>query len=809
MTGAVTGEQRERRLNAALSSIPWSNVAIPSGLSLATFAAVLPWVHAFRIGGAVALLLLAAVLSVAVTATVAGRLRRPAGVSYGASAAGLVALLVAGTGLHVGSVLHALADVPDRLITETLPLNGPVSMLAPVIVLTWLCGATCAELVYRASRRSALGDVALVVPVVLFVFGYAVTASAPGRDRVAGGLLLVGLVFVALARHDLLGSSVVASAAPPDFGGFDPDDAAVSPPARRLLIEGSIAATVALAVVLTLIVAGTDVLSGKPATLNKAPPVAASVIDDPVGATSSMRDGDPSLHPFPVMRIVTDRPAPGYLSAALLDNFDGSQWTFNATFKPTGERIPTPPGGVPLIGGETVEASEAVESALPFALLPALDRPVSVRGSPAVVDASTGMILPVRPGRGSTFRVVSEVPAATLAGVPTADGIAVAAGTLPGTASPDLAIPPDSSTALETAIRFVGNVTGARPAPTVAFLQRMLLAVHTQERRLSPYAPVSPTGSQPGQSSTSVPVSSSTVAGSNAGHLEGTSLSEVINAVTINRTATPEQFATFMALVARDLGVPARIATGFRVASGSARETVPAGAYQVDNRQAWTWVEIPVSGMGWVAADPTPDAVTGVAAPPPEEAQATPTTVPNKAIAVPKNATTGGHAIAKPARIHIHSGSGFPAWLISLIAAGAAVVVLLVGGPGQSGIRRRLRRRARHSTDPTLLAAGAWLELLDGLDRAGMQVPRSSTSAEIATEAAAHFGAVIRQQVAEVAEVADRSLYSTQNPPPFDDAVRVWSAQRDLTREILDGLDRRQRARALMAVGSSPRRPDR
>ena len=51
----------------------------------------------------------------------------------------------------------------------------------------------------------------------------------------------------------------------------------------------------------------------------------------------------------------------------------------------------------------------------------------------------------------------------------------------------------------------------------------------------------------------------------------------MINAVTVDRAATPEQFATFYAVVARYLGVPARLVTGFRVAppdtrSGTGRE---------------------------------------------------------------------------------------------------------------------------------------------------------------------------------------------------------------------------------------------
>jgi hypothetical protein len=281
----------------------------------------------------------------------------------------------------------------------------------------------------------------------------------------------------------------------------------------------------------------------------------------------------------------------------------------------------------------------------------------------------------------------------------------------------------------------------------------------------------------------------------------------VINAVTVDRSATPEQFATFFALIARYLGVPARLATGFRLASGSSGVALPAGLHGADNRQAWTWVEIPVSGLGWVVADPTPDALTGVAAPPPEQAGSVPTTLPtNKANAVPKNATTGAHAVARPYRPPRRGAGGFPAWGYGLTAL-PAFLLLLGAWPAAAALRRQLRSRNRRSDDAAALAVGAWLELLDGLDRAGMPIEPSSTGAEVADEASGHFGGTVGPRVLRIAEVADRGLYSRSKPPPFEDSQRVWDDQRELTHDIIRQLDRRQRARALITVGSGSKRP--
>jgi hypothetical protein len=119
-----------------------------------------------------------------------------------------------------------------------------------------------------------------------------------------------------------------------------------------------------------------------------------------------------------------------------------------------------------------------------------------------------------------------------------------------------------------------------------------------------------------------------------------------MNAVTVDRAATPEQFATFFAVVARYLGVPVRLATGFRVpAAASTAGPLPPGSYQLTDRDAWTWDEVPVLGYGWVTVDPTPVRTTADVAPPPEQVTASPTTVPRQVTALPNSGAA--HAIAK------------------------------------------------------------------------------------------------------------------------------------------------------------------
>jgi hypothetical protein len=282
----------------------------------------------------------------------------------------------------------------------------------------------------------------------------------------------------------------------------------------------------------------------------------------------------------------------------------------------------------------------------------------------------------------------------------------------------------------------------------------------------------------------------------------------VINAVVNIRAATPEQFATFYALVARYLGVPARLVTGFRLAGGPGASPLAGGIHLVTNRQAWTWVEVPVAGVGWVVADPTPTAVTAASAPTPLPVQGTPTTVqPPQANAVPRTEIVGGHALGKPSAVHGPASARVPWWGVLLAVVGGVVLVLALLGPGLASARRALRRRARRRADPSELAVGAWLELLDTLEQAGMSAGPGDTSAEVADEAGRHFGPDVAEPVHEVGAVAEQAVFSVSGPPDEEAARRAWDTQRTVRLTLHRNLDRRQRARSLLVVGSAPRDP--
>jgi hypothetical protein len=142
-------------------------------------------------------------------------------------------------------------------------------------------------------------------------------------------------------------------------------------------------------------------------------------------------------------------------------------------------------------------------------------------------------------------------------------------------------------------------------------------------------------------------------------------------------------------------------------------------------------------------------------------------------------------------------------WILALIA------VLLGLGPAVGFVRRGGRRLSRRSSDGAVLAVGAWLELLDTFDEAGLHLRPGATSGEVTAEASRRLGADVVEGTADVAAVADRALYAVDDPPDKTVAEAAWRAQRTIRRRVLASLDRRRRIRALVGAGSQLRRPTR
>lgn len=781
---------RSERIPA--DTLTWGELL--SGLLLAavgagaTYLAATPWIRAFDVSGRTTILAVAATVPVLPAVFVGHVMRRPPWLSYAFSLLGLVVALLVFGGADRSAIVSGLVSGPTRLLTETLPLTGPRAVFSAALAVTWCCGAVTGEVLVRSRSRLA----GLAVPLVCFAGVYALTSSAPGADTSAGPILLavsaVGALVCYRLREDRRRVVVVGTQDATAQGGGR------RPRRGRGLAIGGVAAVVVAAV------AGWGIprlpaMHHHRTSLGRSARTEASLVVDPVDVMASLRDMDPGAPAQKLLRLESNRPFSGYITMAVLDGYNGATWSFNSTFKPTGERIPPAPADAPGVAGSpelsSVTQHYVLSRRLPLPMLPELDRPLQVHGLAVDADRATGMVATSQASRvRRAYTVVSRALPMTLGGLPPADRIGVVAGQLPSRLQrAETALPKGSSSDVADALRFLSTLTGRRPAPTLGYLQAVAAALETREHRLQD--------------------SSEPVPGSLPSEQGGTSLAEVINAVTVNQAATPEQFATFFAMVARYLGVPARVVTGFRLpgaGSGSSSPIRP-GRYEITNREAWTWAEIPVAGLGWVVADPTPSATSAGAAPPAERVQAA--GIPPKthhANAVPRN-ELGGHAVAPRAHVRTAVRTRPSPWLLLLGVVAALLVGLAAFGPGLSALRRVLRRRARRRGAPAEQVAGAWLELLDTFDRAGLAVAASATSSEVTALAGQGFGPEITDSVHELGVLADRAVCSVKHAPGPEEARDAWAAQRVVHRYVRSSLSAGQRARSLLFVGRAPARP--
>jgi hypothetical protein len=198
------------------------------------------------------------------------------------------------------------------------------------------------------------------------------------------------------------------------------------------------------------------------------------------------------------------------------------------------------------------------------------------------------------------------------------------------------------------------------------------------------------------------------------------------------RTGYCEQFATAMALMARTLNIPSRLALGF--APGEVVDQDGDEYIFVRARNAHAWVELYIAGQGWLRFDPTP---LGDGS--------NPATVdqlgfdPNfylPAPITPDTATTPTHPGGLPNDEFFEIGAdpttGLPttagpnpaSWALGLLAMSAVAATV----PAYKGLRKAARMRKLESGD---VVAG-WSELTDRLTDLGHRIGWSQTPNEVA-----------------------------------------------------------------------------
>lgn len=241
-----------------------------------------------------------------------------------------------------------------------------------------------------------------------------------------------------------------------------------------------------------------------------------------------------------------------------------------------------------------------------------------------------------------------------------------------------------------------------------------------------------------------------------------------------------EQFAGSMAVLARALGIPSRVAIGFGVG-----ERVADDVYRVTTKHAHAWPELFFPGAGWLAFEPTPRArvaevpaytvldrspeAPGGPAPadsPPARPDAAESRRPQSREPDGANAGADGGQEAQ----------GTPIWKL-LVATLAAAALLVPGAASIASLRRALRhRRARTQREA---AAARYADFLDWCAAAGLPRRPAETPREHATRLSA-LGGVDPEPFGRLADTVEDALWSPAPPadwlPIGEAAARARSA---------------------------------
>ncbi|HWV78675.1 MAG TPA: transglutaminaseTgpA domain-containing protein, partial [Isoptericola sp.] len=229
-----------------------------------------------------------------------------------------------------------------------------------------------------------------------------------------------------------------------------------------------------------------------------------------------------------------------------------------------------------------------------------------------------------------------------------------------------------------------------------------------------------------------------------------------------HRTGYCIQFATTMVVMARSLGIPARLAVGYLPGDRTGDTT-----WRITGQDSHAWPEIYFPGTGWVRFEPTPAQQTG--SPPAytmPSAQGGATAAPTANDLRERQPTAGSTPTDDEATPSASSAAavtpvvdtGLPAWV--WITAGSLVVVL-VGGLVLLLARRR---RASQELDPEL----AWEQVLAALAAEGVRLPPATTlraapeaiASAVTTRTGRDLAPEVREDLAALARAAETHRYA-------------------------------------------------
>ncbi|MDT0167210.1 transglutaminase-like domain-containing protein, partial [Actinotalea sp. AC32] len=268
-----------------------------------------------------------------------------------------------------------------------------------------------------------------------------------------------------------------------------------------------------------------------------------------------------------------------------------------------------------------------------------------------------------------------------------------------------------------------------------------------------------------------------------------------------------EQYASAMALMAREMGLPSRVVMGFVPDEEDAAD----GSVTITGDDVEAWVEIAFVGHGWVPFHPTPDesktpsddVPQDESRPQPQVVQPPPPPVdpvrpPDDDTEQPRTEETDDDA---------REEDGLRRALLVAAAVSAPVALLLAPFVLVALAKRGRRRRRRRAGAPVDRVVGGWEEMLDHARDLRRAVPASATRREAAVHLAGAFagarrGAAVADRrgalggrVARLASRADAMVFGPGDPSDADVAA-YWTQVDETVRAMQRAVPWRQRVRA-------------
>jgi transglutaminase-like putative cysteine protease len=662
----------------------------------------------------------------------------------------------------------ATAAVVALVGFETVVVRGRVPT-ADAVGATWVALARSWDALLAAPRPAVPGPDTAAFPAVVAAVVVFAASEIAARERwlvpaVAAAVAEfgVGLLFAGPGGASPAGSLVLVAGAlvvvlaDPGRAGSEPAGA------RRGRWLAAVPA-VAGALVVTATAAGLVAPVREPPDLRdrrRPPPDTAG---EPTPLAEVARDladpDDPVVFRVALHGSAGDR----RVRVATLDDYDGQRWGITGAFRavaaaPTGRLDDAGAGSSP-----TVEQDYEITAARAGSFLPALGRPaaVTVPGDEVLHDPVTGTLrlrhpVPV----GQRYRLRSR-----------------------------LSPPPVPSPAERAAL---GRLPSAVPDPLVRYLAEL--------------------GSFPGARETLDAVAADLRGdrvGYDPGAPPGHSYARLVAFLGFDsrvgsdaRVGTSEQPAAVLAVLARLIGVPARVVVGYELPPDDGT----AGALAVTAHRIRAWAEVYLPEAGWVAYDPTSSQVRRPTTTVPPTRPTPPTTT------VTLNQSPGGAVRAgvgppsstpcAPATLDCRATrpGGPRRWLAAGLLALAALPGAVIGA--KAGRRRRRRRRG----GPAARVLGAWRETVERIRSHGVAVAPSLTAADLARRCESAAGERLGRAMGDWVVVLDATIYAASDPPEHL-AQQAW----DLDGAVAAVLRARSSwpRRARVALDPRPLWPDR